>query len=210
MAQQTQTGPSADGVKRRALTRLAIAGGVTLAALAGLWWLERAQRSDEPPAEAQAPAPIVSVPQPAPPQPAETGAAAPPEEVPAAPAEPPPPPKVGITPAPALTPAAPDAAPAPPTRPMAQAPAPARPAPAPAAPAPPPAGRVYVLQLGVFTNPDNAKQLVERLAREGIRAHTETRVQVGPFASRAEAEAARAALERLGLKAVIGMQAPTR
>lgn len=75
---------------------------------------------------------------------------------------------------------------------------------------PHPGARVYVLQLGVFGNPDNAKQLVERLNREGIRAFSETRVQVGPFSTRAEAEQTRAALQRLGLSAVITSQAATR
>ncbi|MGQ9686761.1 MAG: SPOR domain-containing protein, partial [Thiobacillaceae bacterium] len=82
--------------------------------------------------------------------------------------------------------------------------------PAPPAPAPTPVARGFVLQLGVFSNPDNAKQLLERLNREGIRAYSETRVQVGPFRSREEAEKARLALDRLGIRAVITPQGATR
>ena len=82
--------------------------------------------------------------------------------------------------------------------------------PAPPAPAPEPVERGFVLQLGVFSNPDNAKQLVQRLNREGIRAYSETRVQVGPFQSREEAEKARLALERLDIRAVISPQGATR
>jgi DedD protein len=62
----------------------------------------------------------------------------------------------------------------------------------------------------VFSNPDNAKQLIERLHREGVKAYSETRVQVGPFRSREEAEQARLALERLGIRAVIAPQGATR
>jgi DedD protein len=56
----------------------------------------------------------------------------------------------------------------------------------------------------VFSNPDNANELVARLKAAGIHAYAETRVQVGPFASRAEAEKARTVLDRMGIKGLIG------
>jgi DedD protein len=81
----------------------------------------------------------------------------------------------------------------------AEAPA-AVPAPAPT-PAPAPAG--YVVQFGVFANPQNALQLVERLKQAGIAAQTETRVQLPPFKTKAEAEAALAKLKEKGISAVV-------
>lgn len=207
MVETTQQESSPEALRRRALVRLGIAGGITLLALVGLWWLDKAKTppAREPPA---APAPIVTPPptQPPPEPLAPEAAPAPPEappEAPAAPSVPPPPPRVE-----GPSPAVPRAIPPVPARET--APAAARPAQPPAPPEPRPGERVYVLQLGVFSNPDNAKQLVERLNREGIRAYSETRVQVGPFATRAEAEQARAALQRLGLSAVIAPQAATR
>ncbi|OAJ71652.1 hypothetical protein A7976_09135 [Methylobacillus sp. MM3] len=69
----------------------------------------------------------------------------------------------------------------------------------PAAPAP----KAFEVQLGVFTDIDNAKQLQAKLAQQGIPSHTETRVQIGPFKSRAEADRAREKLKALGVTAVI-------
>lgn len=207
MVETTQQESTPEALRRRALVRLGIAGGITLLALAGLWWLDKAKTppAREPPA---APAPIVTPPptQPPPEPLAPEPAPAPPEappEAPAAPSVPPPPPRLESP-----APVPPRTAPTVPARET--APTAARPAQPSAPPEPRPGERVYVLQLGVFSNPDNAKQLVERLNREGIRAYSETRVQVGPFATRAEAEQARAALQRLGLSAVIAPQAATR
>ncbi|MFN3593170.1 MAG: SPOR domain-containing protein [Thiobacillaceae bacterium] len=207
MVETTQQESTPEALRRRALVRLGIAGGITLLALAGLWWLDKAKTppAREPPA---APAPIVTPPPPQPPpeplapEPAPAPPEAPPE-APAAPSLPPPPPRVESP-----APVPPRTAPTAPARET--APTAARPAQPSAPPAPPQGERVYVLQLGVFSNPDNAKQLIERLNREGIRAWSETRVQVGPFSSRAEAEQARATLKRLGLSAVIAPQAATR
>jgi DedD protein len=67
-----------------------------------------------------------------------------------------------------------------------------------------PAGRGFVVQLGVFTDPANAQELVARLNKQGIRAYTETRVHVGPFLNRAEADKARTELRRLGISGVVG------
>src|SRR6266851_4349222 len=67
----------------------------------------------------------------------------------------------------------------------------------------------FVVPLGAFTNPDNAKQVQERAASAGIKSYTEsvkgqqgeqTRVRAGPFASRGAAEKARDKLKSLGLE----------
>jgi DedD protein len=73
------------------------------------------------------------------------------------------------------------------------------PMPTPTAPAP----KAFEVQLGVFTDIDNAKQLQAKLAQHGIPSHTETRVQIGPFKSRVEADRAREKLKSLGITAVI-------
>lgn len=56
-----------------------------------------------------------------------------------------------------------------------------------------------LVQVGVFGNHANAEELVAKLQGAGIPAHIESHVQIGPFASRAEADAARAKLKALGL-----------
>lgn len=70
---------------------------------------------------------------------------------------------------------------------------------APLAPAP----KAFEVQLGVFTDIDNAKQLQTKLTQHGIPSHTETRVQIGPFKSRAEADRAKEKLKALGLSSVV-------
>ncbi|KAF7600560.1 MAG: hypothetical protein CGU28_14130 [Candidatus Dactylopiibacterium carminicum] len=57
----------------------------------------------------------------------------------------------------------------------------------------------YLLQLGVFANQHNAEELYNRLRTAGIPAQLETRVQVGPFASREEAAKAQEKLNALGV-----------
>ena len=47
----------------------------------------------------------------------------------------------------------------------------------------------YQVQLGVFSSVGNAKKLVRELEQQGIPARIMTRVQVGPFKTRAEADA---------------------
>lgn len=73
----------------------------------------------------------------------------------------------------------------------------------PAAAEPPPATprplTGYAWQSSVFANPARAEEVQARLAHEGIPATVETRLRVGPFRSRAEAEAARRKLKTLGL-----------
>jgi DedD protein len=67
----------------------------------------------------------------------------------------------------------------------------------------------FVVPLGAFTNPDNAKQVQDRAASAGIKSYSEsvkgqqgeqTRVRAGPFASRDAAEKARDRLKSLGLE----------
>lgn len=67
----------------------------------------------------------------------------------------------------------------------------------------PSAPKSFEVQLGVFTDLDNAKQLQTKLAQQGIPSHTETRVQIGPFKSRMEAERAKVKLKALGISAVV-------
>lgn len=60
----------------------------------------------------------------------------------------------------------------------------------------------YTLQAGVFVDPKRAEELHARLVQEGIPATIETRVLVGPFKNRKEAEAARKKLRALGVESV--------
>jgi DedD protein len=209
--------PENEDVKKKALLRLAVAGVVTAAALGGLWWLDQSDSKKPPVAEAP-PAPIVSAPPPevAAPQtevpetesevsPTEDEAA--PEELPV---EAPPPPKVSNN----LQP--PRAQPSPqPAFPSQVTPRPAavsaaRPTSVPVATAPVAepipqglSGKSYVVQLGVFSNPDNARELVTKLNKQGIRAHMEARVQLGPFLNRQEAEKAQIEMRKLGYNALV-------
>jgi DedD protein len=57
----------------------------------------------------------------------------------------------------------------------------------------------FLVQVGVFSNHANAEELVTKLQGAGIPAQIESRVQVGPFATRAEADAARAKLKSMGI-----------
>ncbi|MCL4469676.1 MAG: SPOR domain-containing protein [Gammaproteobacteria bacterium] len=65
------------------------------------------------------------------------------------------------------------------------------------------AAKGYTVQLGVFSNPANAMQLQEKLLQSGIKSYTETRLNVGPFQSKAEAEQALAKIRSLGISAVV-------
>ena len=69
--------------------------------------------------------------------------------------------------------------------------------------------QAYIVPLGAFSNPDNAKQVQDRAASAGIKSYTEslksppgehTRVRAGPFKSRDAAEKARDKLKSLGLE----------
>ncbi|MFN0315968.1 MAG: SPOR domain-containing protein [Burkholderiales bacterium] len=70
-----------------------------------------------------------------------------------------------------------------------------------------------VIQLGAFSNPENARQLQDALLAEGIKAFSEvvktghstkTRVRAGPFNSLAEAERMQARIAKMKLK--LGME----
>jgi DedD protein len=103
--------------------------------------------------------------------------------------------------APPATPArAPEARPA--TEPV--APAPARePGLSARQPAPPRLFSGYALQAGVFSDAHLAEELHAKLTLNGIPSTLETRVQVGPFKSREEADAARAKMKDLGIDALM-------
>jgi DedD protein len=66
----------------------------------------------------------------------------------------------------------------------------------------------FVVPLGVFNNPDNAKQVREKAASAGVKSYTEQvkgqqgeqiRVRAGPFPTRGAAEKARDKLKSLGV-----------
>ena len=66
----------------------------------------------------------------------------------------------------------------------------------------------YVVPVGVFANPDNARQARDKAAAAGFTAYTEkvqgkegeqTRVRAGPFGTRESAERARDKLKSLGI-----------
>ena len=61
------------------------------------------------------------------------------------------------------------------------------------------AARQFLLQVGVFNNVANAEELRAKIESAGLPVRIETRVQVGPFASRQEVEQARAKLTALGI-----------
>lgn len=70
-------------------------------------------------------------------------------------------------------------------------------------PAPPRLFSGYGVQAGVFADPRRAEELHARLVQAGIPASIESRVQVGPFKTREQAEAARAKLKELGIDGVL-------
>ncbi|XZG71827.1 SPOR domain-containing protein [Chitinibacteraceae bacterium HSL-7] len=76
----------------------------------------------------------------------------------------------------------------------------------PAAPITPVASGQYTVQAGVFRYAGNAEQLTARLKAAGLPAYLETRVQIGPFKTRAEADAAAAKLRELGIQPVLAPQ----
>ncbi|MBS1198363.1 MAG: Sporulation related protein [Proteobacteria bacterium] len=61
----------------------------------------------------------------------------------------------------------------------------------------------FAVQAGVFTNARKAEELHAKLALNGIPSTLEARVQVGPFKTRAEAEAAREKLKALGIDGML-------
>lgn len=61
----------------------------------------------------------------------------------------------------------------------------------------------FVLQAGVFTSAKRAEELHAQLTLSGVPSTLETRVQVGPFRTRQEAEAAQAKLKELGVQTIL-------
>ncbi len=77
----------------------------------------------------------------------------------------------------------------------------AAPAVAPLAVVPPRPLSGHALQSSPLPDQQRAAELQARLAQEGLPSSIETRLQVGPFRSRAEAESARRKLQTLGIAA---------
>lgn len=61
----------------------------------------------------------------------------------------------------------------------------------------------FLLQAGVFSSPQRAEELHAKLTLSGVPSTLETRVQVGPFRTRQEAEAAQDKLRELGVETVL-------
>lgn len=217
--------PSA--IKRKLALRMGIAGLMIVALLGGLALFDYLSTPSEPEPSAPQftePVPVAkkvitqpvtpAEPTPAPEAPkiaATPEASAPPVDKSAPRAEPSPRPAAAAHPTPArASPPAGQAAarPASPSQPRAAAAASAAPSRAePAAvaspPAPPRLFSGYALQAGVFSDPRRAEELNARLILEGIPSTIEARVQVGPFKSRAEAEAVRDKMKAMGIDTVM-------
>lgn len=74
---------------------------------------------------------------------------------------------------------------------------------APLPPAPPRLFSGYAVQAGVFADVQHAEELRAKLTLNGIPSTLEARVQVGPFKTREEAEAARQKLKALGIDGIL-------
>jgi cell division septation protein DedD len=202
-------------LKRRAMRRLSVALTLIALAIAGLALLDRYNASRKkpdvpaPPPEVRAlpgelPKPQPDQPLPVPPDlhlpppPVVSNEALPDSALPAG------------SHAPSATPPAAGKAPErAPGRTPAPAPTVAAPAPAPdhkepLLPAAPGASvKGFLVQVGVFVTPENARSLQAKLAERGIPSQVETRVVVGPFANRAEADAVTRQLKEMGLAGVV-------
>jgi cell division septation protein DedD len=66
-----------------------------------------------------------------------------------------------------------------------------------------PSATGYVVQLGVFASVEHAQSLQSKLKEQGIPTTLETRVIVGPFQDRAEADAAQKKLNALGISGLV-------
>jgi cell division septation protein DedD len=194
--------------RKRLLSLMVINAVLAVAAVAAYWGLSR-WLSDRPvlPTEVlpAVVAPVVPTPvELAPPAPVQ------PVEPSTVPPSPPAEPAAGPTPVQPAEPVAPEPVP------------PAVPAPV-AAPLPPPAApptRVdplesFAINVGLFADATNADRVLTRLTDAGLPAYVQvvdspngqrTRVRVGPFASRALAEAAAGRIRTLGLDAVVFRQ----
>ncbi|WP_410498005.1 SPOR domain-containing protein [Chitinibacter sp. S2-10] len=70
-------------------------------------------------------------------------------------------------------------------------------------PAPVSNSRGFSVQAGVFLLSNNAEKLLGQLQQAGIPAYLETRVQIGPFKNKAEADAAVKKLKAMGITPVV-------
>ena len=61
----------------------------------------------------------------------------------------------------------------------------------------------YMVQAGTFRSTANARALQRQLQRAGVVAHLETRVQLGPFKNKSDADRALARAKKLGIAAVL-------
>ncbi len=203
-------------LKKRTMRRLIVAVVLVVAAVVVLTVLSqykpsKSVRTETRPPET-APPPMIAPAPPAPPaaeKPAEPAPPAPATAAAPAVSAPPAPPPPEVPAQPGLVPSAPPKAAARRHEAPARRPAPSEPAPAERprslAPAevPPATPKGYVVQVGVFSEFANARQLQEKLARHGIRSYTETRLHVGPFHSKEEAQRALAKIRSLGINAVL-------
>ncbi|WP_297577187.1 SPOR domain-containing protein [uncultured Deefgea sp.] len=64
----------------------------------------------------------------------------------------------------------------------------------------------YSVQAGVFLHANNAEKLLVQLQTAGIPAYLETRVQIGPFKSKSQADIAVKKLRQLGIEPVLRTQ----
>jgi len=178
----------AAALRRKLIRRSLVAGGLVAILAVGLVWLQFGEERGAPALpKTEVPPVAIAPPPPAPVASEPAPVAEAPAEQPAPPAEPQPepptPPSTAVPPAPEPAPPA-AAAPQPPAEPV-----------VPFLPS-----RGYRVQVGVFKDLDNARQLQQRLLDAGLPVTIETRVQLGPFATRKEAEEARAKLRALGLE----------
>lgn len=85
----------------------------------------------------------------------------------------------------------------------------AKPTPKPSAPTTKPAVDRFHVQIGVFSNSENVKQLQGKLAGQGVKVRTETladgkiRVRTGPYTSRSEAEKIAEQVRAAGAQGVV-------
>ena len=220
MAKQPIAVADEQQAKQRAMRRLGLALALIVAAIVGLALLDRYvdRKSAVAPSPPTEPPSIAALPEPQPvaPLPPTARPTAEPPAVQKVPA--PPPPTVVEEPAapavrppakpstqPAEVPEATEGAGPSARQPAGQRAAATKPPATIASPAPgslePQQG--FVVQVGVFTTIDSAQALHAKLKEAGMPAFLETRLVVGPFRDRAEAEAARRRLNEIGVSGVI-------
>lgn len=207
---QASPAPAEQQVKQRAMRRLALAVALIGLAVVGIALLDHYSTSREAtPAQVpdREPPAVAALPPPKPIAPA-------PSEAPADTVQPmPPPPSVAAEPpAPSEAPPRAEAQVSPTTPASASVEDASAPKPAAAArPGRPPRAAAditpgFVVQLGLFNTVENAQALRARLEGQGIPVFLETRVVVGPFRDRAEADAAQAKLKALGIAGVVAQR----